>query len=246
MKKETIFFLTIMMGLLLGIGVYKETKHKQEKARAEGRHVPYGPYEACIKRPMDYMISLIALIVLSPVLFVTAILVRIKLGSPVIFTQKRPGKDEKIFELYKFRTMSNDRDENGELLPDEMRLTKFGKALRNTSIDELLELLNVMKNEMAIVGNRPLLVEYLPKYNEMQKHRHDVLPGITSLSASKKRNLASWEEKFEDDVKYVEKITFLGDLKIILDTIMIVFQRKGISSKTSVTMEVFTGNEEAE
>ncbi len=245
MKKLILFAATAIIGALLGAVIYKEKKRKQQEARAEGKHVPYGPYETCIKRPLDFILSLVALIILSPVLLFTAILVKIKLGSPVIFTQERPGKDEKVFKLYKFRSMSDARDENGELLPDEVRLTKFGKVLRSTSLDELPELYNILKGDMAVVGNRPLLVEYLPRYNEKQKHRHDVKPGLTSLSASKQRNLASWDEKFEDDVKYVEKITFWGDIKIILDTVAIVFKRKGISSKTSVTMEVFTGNEKA-
>lgn len=232
-----------ILGVTAGARLYEVTKHKQEKARKTGKHVPYGPYEAFFKRPMDAVLSVMALIVLSPVLLVIAILVRVKMGSPVIFKQERPGKDEKIFTLYKFRTMTDKRDADGNLLPDEERLTKFGKALRASSGDELCELFNIARGDMAIVGPRPLLVEYLPRYNEEQKHRHDVRPGLTSLSASKKRNLASWDEKFEDDVQYVNKITFLGDLKILIDTVKIVFYRKGINSETSATMEAFLGNE---
>lgn len=244
MKKPVQLAAAVIVGAGIGAFVYKVTKQKQKKARSEGKHVPYGPYEACIKRPLDFLLSLAALILLSPVLLVTAILVKIKLSSPVIFTQERPGKDGKVFKLYKFRTMSDERDENGNLLPDEERLTEFGKALRSLSLDELPELINIMKSDMALVGNRPLLVEYLPRYNERQRHRHDVKPGLTSLSASKHRNLAGWEEKFEDDVRYTEKITFLGDLKIIIDTVAIVLKRTGISSETSATMEAFEGNRE--
>ncbi len=244
MKKTIPFILAAGAAALVTLGVLKETKRQQKKAKEEGKHVPYGPYEACIKRPLDFTLSTVALILLSPIMLITALLVRVKLGSPVIFTQPRPGKDEKIFNLKKFRSMTDERDENGELLPDEVRLTGFGKKLRSTSLDELPELLNIIKGDMAIVGNRPLLVEYLPRYNERQKHRHDVRPGLTSLSASRHRNLVSWEEKFEEDVEYVEKITFLGDLKIILDTALIVLKREGISSATSATMEVFEGNKE--
>lgn len=244
MKKTVQFAVAATVGAGIVAFIYGATKHRQGKARSEGKHVPYGPYEACIKRPLDFLLSLCALALLSPVFLVTAILVKINQGSPILFTQERPGKDGKIFKLYKFRTMSDARDENGDLLPDGERLTEFGKALRSTSLDELPELINILKSDMAVVGNRPLLVEYLPRYSERQKHRHDVKPGLTSLSASKYRNLASWEEKFEDDVKYTEKITFLGDLKIILDTILIVFKRKGISSGTCVTMEAFEGARE--
>ena len=243
MKKIIVSLMAVICGASIGIGICKETKRKQQKVKAEGKHVPYGPYEAFIKRPLDFILSLTALIVLSPVLLVTAILVKIKLGSPIIFIQERPGKDEEIYKIYKFRSMTSDVDESGEFLPDEQRLTSFGKLLRSTSIDELPELWNVIVGSMSLVGPRPLLKQYLPLYNERQKHRHDVRPGLTSLSASKKRNLASWSEKLEDDVKYTEKITFLGDLKIILDTVRIVLKREGISSETSATMEYFEGDE---
>jgi undecaprenyl phosphate N,N'-diacetylbacillosamine 1-phosphate transferase len=199
-------------------------------------------YRNFLKRLLDFVLSLIASIILSPVMLVVAVLVRIKLGSPVLFQQQRPGKDEKIFNMYKFRTMTDERDENGELLPDEVRLTKFGKTLRSTSLDELPELFNIVKGDMSIVGPRPLLVRYLPLYNERQKHRHDVRPGFTGLAQVNGRNSISWEEKFEWDVKYVEHVTFLRDCRIILKTIAVVLKRDGISSATSATMEEFTGN----
>lgn len=199
-------------------------------------------YQKYIKRGLDFILSLVASIILSPVMLIVAVLVRIKLGSPVLFKQPRPGKNEKIFNMYKFRTMTDARDENGELLPDEVRLTKFGKTLRSTSLDELPELFNILKGDMSIVGPRPLLVRYLPLYNERQKHRHDVRPGFTGLAQVNGRNSISWEEKFEWDVKYVEHVTFLQDCRIILKTIGIVLKRDGISSTTSATMEEFRGN----
>lgn len=207
----------------------KERTHKQ------------GFYEKYIKRPQDFLCALAATIVLSPVMLVTAVLVRVKLGSPVIFTQNRPGKDEKIFKLYKFRTMTDAKDENGNLLSDEVRLTKFGRMLRSTSLDELPELFNILKGDMAVVGPRPLLVKYLPRYNERQSRRHEVRPGFTGLAQVHGRNAIGWEEKFDWDVKYVESITFLGDWKIILQTIRTVLKREGISSEGSVTMEEFMG-----
>lgn len=185
-------------------------------------------YAKYFKRMLDFILSLIALIILSPILLIVAILVRIKLGSPIIFKQQRPGKDEKIFTLYKFRTMTDKKDENGNLLPDSERLTKFGKLLRSTSLDELPELINILKGDMAIVGPRPLLVEYLPYYTEEEKHRHDVRPGLTGLAQVNGRNSISWEEKFKYDVQYVKKITFLGDLKIILKTVKKTIKREDI------------------
>ena len=199
-------------------------------------------YQKYIKRILDFVLSFTAFVVLSPVLLVTAALVRVKLGKPVIFRQERPGKDEKIFKLYKFRTMTEERDENGQLLPDDVRLTKFGKTLRSTSLDELPELWNIVKGDMSIVGPRPLLVRYLPLYNATQKHRHDVRPGFTGLAQVHGRNSISWEEKFDWDIRYVNHVTFFTDVKIILDTVRTVLKREGISSDTSVTMEEFRGN----
>lgn len=201
-------------------------------------------YKNYIKRFLDFTLSLLALILLSPVMLIIAILVRIKLGTPVIFKQQRPGKNEKIFTLYKFRTMTDKKDENGNLLPDSERLTKFGKLLRSTSLDELPELINILKGDMAIVGPRPLLVEYLPYYTEEEKHRHDVRPGLTGLAQVNGRNSISWKEKFKDDLKYVNKITFMGDTKIILKTVGKVFKREGISQENSATMEKFQGSKE--
>lgn len=202
-----------------------------------------GFYERYIKRPQDFLCALAAVIVLSPVMLITALLVRIKLGSPVLFTQERPGKDGKVFKLYKFRTMTDARDEKGNLLPDEIRLTKFGKTLRSTSLDELPELLNMLKGDMSVVGPRPLLVRYLPRYNTHQARRHEVRPGFTGLAQVHGRNAISWEEKFDWDVKYVDHITFLGDWKIIFQTLITVIKRDGISSETSATMEEFMGTE---
>jgi len=198
-------------------------------------------YRHVIKRLLDIFLSGIALILLSPVLLVVAILVRTKLGSPVLFKQERPGKDEKIFTLYKFRTMTSERDDNGELLPDEVRLTPFGKMLRSTSLDELPELINIFKGEMSIIGPRPLLVKYLPLYNDEQKHRHDVRPGLTGLAQINGRNAITWEQKFEYDVEYVNNLSFALDCKIFWGTVSAVLKREGISSATDATMEAFKG-----
>lgn len=193
------------------------------------------------KRLFDIVLSAAALILLSPILLVVAVLVRTKLGSPVLFKQKRPGKNEKIFTLYKFRTMTDEKDENGVLLPDEVRLTPFGKMLRATSLDELPELFNIIKGEMSIIGPRPLLVKYLPLYNEEQKHRHDVRPGLTGLAQINGRNAITWEKKFEYDVEYVENLSFGLDCKIFFKTVSAVLKREGINSKTDATMEAFKG-----
>lgn len=201
-------------------------------------------YAKYIKRILDLILSLMALIVLTPLMIIIGILVRINLGSPIIFKQKRPGKNEKIFTLYKFRTMTDKRDIDGNLLPDEYRLTKFGKFLRSTSLDELPELINIIKGDMAIVGPRPLLVKYLPLYNEKQKHRHDVRPGLTGYAQVNGRNAISWEEKFEDDLKYIENITLINDIKIILKTIKKVIKRNDISQENNATIEEFKGSEE--
>ena len=200
-------------------------------------------YAKYIKRLLDFVLALIAIIILSPVLLITAILVRIKLGTPVIFKQERPGLNEKIFTLYKFRTMTDQRDENGNLLSDEIRLTKFGKTLRSTSLDELPELFNILKGDMSIVGPRPLLVRYLSRYNDEQKHRQDVRPDLTGYAQAYGRNGLTWEDKFKLDVEYTSKVSFLLDVKIIFKTIKVVLFREGISSETSVTMEEFKGNE---
>lgn len=202
-----------------------------------------GFYEKYVKRLLDIVLSGLALVVLSPLLLVTAILVRAKLGSPVLFCQERPGKNEEIFKLHKFRSMSDARDENGQLLPDEVRLGKFGRLLRSTSIDELPELFDIFRGKMSIVGPRPLLVKYLPLYNEQQHHRHDVRPGLTGWAQVHGRNLASWEEKFTYDVDYVNHVSFALDGKIIFMTVRCVFAREGISAEGSATMEAFTGTE---
>lgn len=199
-------------------------------------------YRKFVKRCLDFILALIAIIVLSPILLIVAILVRCKLGSPIIFKQQRPGLHEKIFCMYKFRTMTDAKDVDGNLLPDEERLTKFGKALRSTSLDELPELFNILKGDMSIVGPRPLLVQYLPRYNERQHRRHDVRPGFTGLAQVNGRNSISWQEKFEWDVKYVEQVSFVLDMKIIAKTVGVVLKRDGISSETSATMEEFLGN----
>lgn len=203
-----------------------------------------GVYEKYIKRPQDMLCALLALIVLSPILFITAFLVRVKLGSPVIFKQERPGLNGKIFTLYKFRTMTDERDSEGNLLPDEVRLTKFGKLLRSTSLDELPELLNILFGDIAVIGPRPLLVEYLPRYNAEQRRRHEVRPGLSGLAQVNGRNAISWEDKFKYDIQYVDHVTFIGDWKIILKTVLNVIKRDGINSETAATMEVFMGTEE--
>lgn len=203
-----------------------------------------GFYEKYVKRKLDFLLSLIAIVIFSPLILITALLVRVKLGSPIVFCQKRPGKDEKIFSMYKFRSMTDEKDENGNLLPDEVRLTGFGKKLRATSLDELPELFNILKGDMSIVGPRPLLVSYLERYNEEQKHRHDVRPGLTGLAQVHGRNAISWEEKFAYDVEYVNHVSFTNDVMIIFQTIKSVIKREGISSGTSVTMEEFKGSGE--
>lgn len=194
-----------------------------------------------IKRILDIISSLLAIIILSPLLAVTAVLVKTKLGSPVLFRQERPGKDEKIFTLMKFRTMTDERDKNGELLPDEVRLTKFGKFLRSTSIDELPELFNILKGDMSVIGPRPLLVKYLPRYNEHQHRRHEVRPGLSGWAQVNGRNTVSWEDKFDMDVHYVDNYSFAMDVKILFMTVLNVLKKEGISSETSATMEVFMG-----
>lgn len=203
-------------------------------------------YRDYIKRILDVFLSASALIIFSPVMLGTALLIRVKLGSPVLFRQKRPGKDGKVFYMYKFRSMTNETDSKGSLLTDEERLTSFGKKLRATSIDELPELFNILKGDMSIVGPRPLLVDYLPLYNEEQRHRHDVRPGLTGLAQVNGRNAISWEAKFYWDVEYVKRVSFTKDVRIIWDTIRIVIGRKGIAGYNSATMEPFKGGREWE
>ena len=202
-------------------------------------------YRLFFKRFLDIILSFIAIIILSPIFIVVAILVRTKIGNPVIFTQERPGKNEKIFKMYKFRSMTSERDENGNLLPDIDRITKFGKFLRFSSLDELPELFNILKGDMSFVGPRPLLIKYLPLYNNYQKHRHDIKPGLTGLAQTNGRNETTWTKRFEYDVLYTKDITFLNDFKIILDTIKIVLKHEGIDSNTTsqFTMNEFTGKE---
>ena len=200
----------------------------------------YGKY---IKRMFDIILSLIAIIILLPVYLVLFVLVRVKLGSPVLFHQDRPGKDGKIFHMYKFRSMTDERDENGELLPDEVRLTSFGRKLRATSLDELPELFCILKGDMSLIGPRPLLVQYLPLYNERQKHRHDVRPGLTGWAQVNGRNTLTWPQKFEYDVEYTEKMSFIMDIKILFMTVANVLKREGISPEGAATMDYFKGEE---
>ena len=202
-------------------------------------------YPIYIKRLLDVVVSFIALILLLPLCFTVTLLVRFKLGKPVIFKQERPGLNERIFVLYKFRTMTDMRDADGHLLPDIERLTKFGRLLRSTSLDELPELLNILKGDMSIIGPRPLLVRYLPLYNARQRRRHDVRPGLSGYAQIKGRNSLSWEEKFEMDVYYVENVTFRMDMRTLLETVKVVLKRDGISSETNATMEEFKGSKTA-
>lgn len=199
-------------------------------------------YRSFLKRFIDFMLSACAIVVLGIPLLIVALLIKVKLGSPVLFKQRRPGKNGEIFEIYKFRTMTDERDANGNLLPDNERLTDFGKLLRSTSIDELPEILNIVKGDMAIIGPRPLLEEYLPLYNEEQAHRHDVRPGLTGWAQINGRNTISWEDKFKYDVEYVRNISFMFDLKIFFLTIKKVFVREGINASAEVTMDKFRGS----
>ena len=231
-----ILSLIIVGGFIIGIiDVIKNRKSV---------HRPTGIYEAFFKRVIDFICGIVMLIILWPLYIVLAIIVRIKLGSPVLFTLDRPGRNEKIFKLYKFRTMTDERNEKGELLPDDKRLTLFGMWLRRTSMDELPEAFNIVKGDMSLIGPRPLLVSYIDRYNEEQHHRHDVRPGLTGYAQVHGRNAVTWEDKFAMDVWYSKNITFMGDAKIIIDTVMTVLKKEGISSGTSVTMEEFMGTPE--
>ena len=221
---------------------YKKAGKKISEDQTEARVHKQGIYEKYIKRPQDFCCALAAIIVLSPVMAVTALLVRLKLGTPVLFKQERPGLNGKIFTLYKFRTMTDEKDSEGNLLPDEVRLTSFGKLLRSTSLDELPELFNILNGDMSVVGPRPLLVKYLPLYNEHQARRHEVRPGFTGYAQVHGRNAISWEKKFDLDVEYVDHVSFLGDWKIIFQTVKTVLKREGISSDTAATMEEFRGS----
>ena len=210
----------------------------------ESKHKP-GIYEKYVKRMLDIVLSLAFILLFWWIYVIISLLVRVKLGSPVLFRQPRPGKDGKIFDMIKYRTMTDQRDEKGELLPDELRLTKFGKILRATSLDELPEIFLILKGDLSIIGPRPLLVSYLPLYNEHQKRRHEVKPGLTGYAQVNGRNAISWEEKFDLDVWYVDHVSFVTDIKILFKTVQVVFKRSGISSGTSETMEAFVGSKES-
>ena len=216
----------------------KKVSTEQKNKFVEPR---YGFYAKYVKRYLDVFVSLVGLLVLSPVLLLLIIFGTIEMKGNPFFTQKRPGKDGKIFNLIKFRTMTNEKDKEGNLLPDEQRLTAYGKFLRSTSLDELPELWNILNGDLSLIGPRPLLVKYLPLYNSFQRHRHDVRPGLTGYAQVHGRNQVSWEKKFEMDVWYVQHVTFLEDLKILFETVAVVLKREGISSETSATMEEFKG-----
>lgn len=196
-------------------------------------HMPYGPYERYFKRPLDFLCGLAAVVVFGWLYIIVAILVRVKLGSPVLFTQERPGKNEKIFKLYKFRTMTDAKDEYGNLLPDEVRLTKFGKLLRATSLDELPEAFNIIKGDMSVIGPRPLLVSYLPWYTEKEKHRHDVRPGLSGLAQISGRNYIDWDHRLALDIQYADQVTFLGDINIIFRTVLKFLRKQDIAVDTN-------------
>lgn len=237
--RKIIGFLIVLLGACFGLG-FIVSKLEKKKGWVEG-HKPYGIYEKHIKRPLDFALALFALLLFWPIFLIIAIAVRINMGSPVVFTQERPGIGGEIFKIKKFRTMTDARDSDGNLLPDEKRLTRFGMLLRASSGDEVCELFNILRGELAIVGPRPLLVDYLPRYNEEQHHRHDVRPGLTGYAQAHGRNAVTWEDKFAMDVWYTHNISFVNDVKIIVDTIKTVLKREGINSETSVTMEAFLG-----
>ena len=203
-----------------------------------------GLYAKFVKRLLDILLSFIALVILSPLLIILMIIGMVAMKGNPFFTQSRPGYREKIFKLIKFRTMTNEKDEQGNLLPDEVRLNGYGKFLRSTSLDELPELINIFKGDMSIIGPRPLLVRYLDRYNEEQHHRHDVRPGLTGYAQAHGRNALTWEERFKMDVWYTRNVTFRTDIGVFFDTIKAVVKREGISSETSATMEEFEGSGE--
>lgn len=214
--------------------------------KMERKHIPYGPYERWFKRPFDVCCALAAIVVFCWLYILVAVLVRIKLGSPVLFTQDRPGRDEKIFKLYKFRSMTDARDAEGNLLPNEIRLTPFGRRLRAWSLDELPEAFNILKGDMSVVGPRPLLARYLPRYNAEQRRRHEVRPGLSGLAQIHGRNTATWDEKFQYDIAYVDHVTFWGDVKIIVRTFFKALKREGINAGENLAMPEFFGTEQEE
>lgn len=241
MKRKLVISVTV--GSLCGGIAFFITKNRNKRQQNVTMPRKQGIYEKWIKRPQDFCCALLALVVLWPILLITALLVRFQLGSPVIFKQERPGRNGKIFTLYKFRTMTDETDSNGKLLPDEQRLTSFGKWLRATSLDELPELFNILKGDMSVVGPRPLLVRYLLRYNEHQLRRQEVRPGFTGYAQVHGRNAITWEEKFDKDVYYVDHVSFWGDWKIVFETISIVLRREGINSDSGGTMEEFMGTD---
>lgn len=221
------FFYFIGIGIVIN-RVYGNIKNRKKKLNVKGQHIPYGPYEAFIKRPLDILLAGIAIVMLAPVMLATGILIKVKLGSPIIFSQDRPGLNRKIFKIYKFRTMEDKYDDDGYLLPDGDRITILGKWLRKASLDELPELFNILKGDMSIIGPRPLLAKYLPYYTDYENKRHNVRPGLTGYSQVHGRNNVIWEKRFQMDVEYVEHITFLKDLKVFADTIRAVVLKKDI------------------
>lgn len=242
--KKILKLIGVIVAIAACAGAAAYISERKEEKKAETRklpHQPYGIYERYIKRPMDCFLATGAMVVLSPVLLALTVVGAIEMGGNPFFTQDRPGKDEKIFKLIKFRTMNNKKDKEGNLLPDEERLTKYGEWLRSTSLDELPELFNIVKGDMSIIGPRPLLVRYLDRYNDEQHRRHEVRPGLTGLAQANGRNALTWEDKFSLDVDYVDRVSLMGDIKIIAKTIESVLKRDGISSETSATMEEFYG-----
>lgn len=231
MKNLTKFICSMAAGAAMCAGTFHITKGKQEKAKREKAHVPYGVYEAVFKRPLDIAASGAALVLLSPAIGIITIVTTIKMNGNPFFMQQRPGKEEKIFKLIKFRSMTNERKSNGDLLPDTARMTDFGKFLRASSLDELPELINILKGDMSFVGPRPLAVQYLPFYNEEEQKRHSVLPGLTGLAQVHGRNATTWEERLDYDVQYTKHISFAEDLRILFETIKVVFKHSGIGTR---------------